>query len=224
VPADTFQVALDIALNPNLDLTSLFNAIPSPPSFQPMLTSAPSSWTLPGSSIQITGITPQPAPTGTTITVGGSGFGATQGSSTLVINGVQASITSWSNTAIIAVVPNRAGSNGVVQVFENGSSSNDFPFSIAPLVVPVITGLSLPGGPPQMGFVVRGADFGSFQGLSTATLNGLPLNILQWSDSAITVQVPFGPSSGNVVVTVGFGNSSNGVGFSVTDPFGCPTQ
>jgi hypothetical protein len=63
---------LDIALNSNLDLISLFNAIPSRPSFQPVLTSAPSSWTLPGSSIQIMGITPQPAPAGTT--VGGSEF------------------------------------------------------------------------------------------------------------------------------------------------------
>jgi hypothetical protein len=222
-PTNEFQAALNIALNPTLNLTGPFNAIPSGSGWTPILSSYPADWSMPGSSIQITGITPSPAPVGATITIAGSGFGSTQGSGTIVINGIQASITSWSDTAIVAVVPSGAGSYGVVQVFQNNSSSNRFHFDIGPIIIPAITSLSLNQGPPQMGFVIQGTNFGSFQGSSTVTLGNIPLIVLNWSSTAITVQLPqAGVSSGNIVVTVG-GAPSFPVNFTVTAPFGCST-
>ena len=56
------------------------------------------------------------------------------------------------------------------------------------------------------------------QGTSTVTFNGTGATPTNWSDSSITVTVPVGATSGNVVVTVG-GIASNGVSFTVgTDP------
>ncbi|WP_373283046.1 IPT/TIG domain-containing protein [Edaphobacter acidisoli] len=230
-PTDTFQAALDIALNPTLNLTSLFDALPSSPDFSPILSSAPTSWDLPGSTVQIKGVSPEPAPAGTLVTIDGSGFGASQGSGTVIIGGVQANvITVWSDTEIVAVVPSDSASNGNVQVFQNGSASNTIPFAIGPILVPSISGLSLTEGPPQMGFTITGANFGSIQGASKVTLDGAPLIVLQWNScattpgSCITVQVPqTGASSGDVVVTVG-GAPSFPASFTVTSPFACPTE
>jgi hypothetical protein len=202
-PTDTFQAALDIALNPNLDLTSLFNAIPSSPSFQPMLSSVPASWNMPGSSMQITGVTPMPAPAGASVTIVGSGFGTSQGDGVVVIGGIQASVISWSDTTIVVSVPNGAASSGAAQVFGNGYASNQFPFNIGPINIPTIAGLLFSQGAVGMGFVVTGTNFGVVQGASTITLGATPLTVISWGASTITVQIPANAVSGNIVVTVG---------------------
>jgi hypothetical protein len=225
-PADTFQAILDIALNTSVNLTNNFNYVGPPSPFQPILTSYPSSWALPG-TLQISGVTPSPSPVGSNVTIVGTGFGATQGNGVVQIGGVQATVTSWSNTSIVAVVPNGAASNGVVQVFENGYSSNTFPFSIGPLIAPVITSLSLSQGPQQMGFIIYGANFGGVQGASTVYVGSNPiqglLNVISWTSGAIVVQIPQTVvSGGNVVVLVG-GIPSNGSPFTLTLPFGCST-
>jgi hypothetical protein len=180
---------------------------------------------MPGSSLAITGVTPQPAPVGSSVTIAGTGFGASQGQSTVVIGGIPATVSSWSNTAIVAVVPSGSSTNGAVQVFASGYSSNEFPFSIGAIVTPVIASLSLAQGPATMGFVITGANFGAFQGLSSVYLGSNPiqglLTVLTWGPSSITVQIPTTiVSSGNVVVSFG-GIPSNGMPFTLTPPFGC---
>lgn len=85
---------------------------------------------------------------------------------------------------------------------------------------PSISSLSLSQGPVGMGFVVTGANFGNLQGSSTIKVNTSSLTVVSWTDTSITVQVPAGAATGNVVVTVS-GNSSNGVPFTIKAPFGC---
>jgi hypothetical protein len=233
-PTDTFQAALDIALNPNLDLTTLFDQISSASPFQPVLASLPTSWTLPGSTSKIIGVSPQSAPVNSTITIGGSGFGATRGSGVVIINGIQAYVISWSDTAIVALVPSGAATNGVIQECANLLCTNNIPFIIGPTIGPFITFLSLPEGPPLMGFVINGGNFGGVQGNNFVTLGSFPnqtsLTVLSWTASQITVQIPQNTlAGGNVVVTVVtppggfFQNSfqSNGVNFTLDTPFGC---
>jgi hypothetical protein len=220
-PSDTFQAILDIALNPNVNLTSNFNYVGTASPFQPILTSYPSSWALPG-TLQITGVTPSPAPLGSSVTIAGTGFGATQGNGAVEIGGVQATVTSWSNTSIVAIVPSGAASNGTVQIFSNGSWSNQIPISIGPLVAPGLISLSLSHGPATMGFVINGTNFGSTQGSSSVTMSGTALNVLAWNDplgTRITVQVPDAAvAGGNVVVTVS-GIPSNGIPFALEMPY-----
>ena len=60
---------------------------------------------------------------GTSVTITGSYFGATQGSSTVTFNGTTATPTSWSNTSIVAQVPSGA-TTGTVKVTVNGIVSN----------------------------------------------------------------------------------------------------
>jgi len=89
---------------------------------------------------------------------------------------------------------------------------------------PTITNLSLGSGPPQVGFVISGANFGSTQG--TVILTGLSggdrqLTVITWSPLA--VQVPNGTplGAGQVYVTTSTGATSNQMPFTVKEPFGC---
>ncbi|MGO9131976.1 MAG: beta strand repeat-containing protein [Bryobacteraceae bacterium] len=172
-------------------------------------------------------VSPTSGPVGTVVTISGSGtagsnsgsFGANQGASTVTFNGTLATPTSWSASTIVVPVPTGATTGNVV-VTVNGAPSAGAPFT----VTPAITQLSPPSGPVQVGFIIMGTSFGATQGASTAKINGTPLSVTYWSDTGIFAQVPTGATSGNVVVTVnnrGAGQNSNGVPFTVTQPFGC---
>jgi len=76
-------------------------------------------------------LTPDHAAVGDTVTITGLDFGATQGNSTISFNGINASVTSWSDTAIVAVVPSGA-TNGNVVVTKYGMPSNGVPFRVQP--------------------------------------------------------------------------------------------
>src|SRR5258708_6235210 len=53
----------------------------------------------------ITSLNPASGLIGTSVTIAGANFGATQGTSTVKFNGIAATVTSWSATSIIAPVP-----------------------------------------------------------------------------------------------------------------------
>src|SRR5260370_41070717 len=65
-------------------------------------------------------LTPVSGFIGTSVTISGSNFGATQGTSTVTFNGVSAgTVTSWSDTQIVVVVPGGA-TTGPVVITVNG--------------------------------------------------------------------------------------------------------
>ena len=80
---------------------------------------------------------------------------------------------------------------------------------------PSITSLSPVSGPVGTPVTIAGANFGTTQGTSTVTFNGMPATPTSWNATSITAPVPGGATTGNVVVTVG-GRASNAVSFSVT--------
>src|SRR5215813_6164436 len=53
----------------------------------------------------ISGLSVASGPVGTSVTITGSKFGATQGASTVTFNGTAGTPTSWSDTGIVAPVP-----------------------------------------------------------------------------------------------------------------------
>src|SRR5262249_59695343 len=63
-------------------------------------------------------------PVGTSVTINGSNFGTTQGTSTVKFNGIAATpITSWSATQIVAPVPTGATTGNVVVTVSNKASN-----------------------------------------------------------------------------------------------------
>ncbi len=162
----------------------------------------------------ISGLAPTAGPVGTLVTISGTSFGGTQGSSTVTFNGTAATPTSWSDTSIVAPVPAGAATGNVV-VTVNGRASSGVRFIVG--TPPAISGLSPTSGPVGTSVTISGTSFGASQGNSTVTFNGTAATPTSWSATSIIAPVPAGATSGNVVVTVGE-MASNGAAFTVVVP------
>src|SRR6266480_1285584 len=157
----------------------------------------------------ITSLSVSSGPVGTAVTITGTNFGSTQGTSTVKFNGTTASVTSWSATSIGVTVPSAATTGNVVVTVSN-VASNGKSFT----VTPAITSLSISTGAVGAAVTITGTTFGSTQGTSTAKFNGTTATVTSWGASSIAVTVPSGATTGNVVVTVS-SQPSNGVNFTV---------
>jgi len=178
----------------------------------------------------ITSVSPSTAAPGTSVTINGYAFQATQGSSSVTFNGTAATISSWTGTQIVALVPALAAGSVNIVVSVAGLQSTGMAFQVQATTNPLISNLSLsPGGTPsqsltgpaQMGFVINGLNFGAAQGTSTVKIGNVALTVVSWTATAITVQVPAAAVTGNVVVTVNAKPPSNGLTFNVSNAFGC---
>ena len=77
----------------------------------------------------ITSLNPVSGSVGASVTITGSNFGATQGTSTVKFNGITATPASWSATSIVAAVPTGATTGNVV-VTVGGVASNGVNFTV----------------------------------------------------------------------------------------------
>ena len=166
------------------------------------------SFTMPTSGPIIRALSPDFGTTGTLVTIDGAGFGSTQGSSTLKFNTTTASITSWSDTQIVAADPSGA-TDGNVVVTVNGIASNGIWFPEAH-----INSISPTSGPAGTTVTITGANFRTSTG--TVFFNGLPATVSGGWSNTVTAIVPAGATTGNVVVETSSHILSNGVNFTVT--------
>ena len=93
-----------------------------------------------------------------------------------------------------------------------GVASTGKAFTVVPTAA--ITSLSPTSGAVSALVTITGTNFGTTQGTSTVSFNGVTATPTSWSATSITVPVPSGATTGNVTVTVG-GVASNGVTFTV---------
>src|ERR1019366_4874249 len=146
----------------------------------------------------ITTVVPTSAAIGASVTITGTNFGATQGTSTVQFNGASATPTSWSATSIVAPVP-------------AGATSNGSAFTV--LATPSITTLAPTSAAVGASVTITGTNFGATQETSTVQFNGTSGTPTRWSATSIVAPVPAGATTGNVVVTVS-GVTSNGSAFT----------
>lgn len=81
------------------------------------------------STPHVTSLSPTSGPVGNSVTITGTGFGATQGGSTVTFNGTAGAPSSWSDTSIVVPVPAGATSGNVV-VTVAGTASNGTAFTV----------------------------------------------------------------------------------------------
>jgi RHS repeat-associated protein len=177
------------------------------------LTSNPIPFTV-SQTPTITSLSPTAGPVGTSVTISGVNFGTTQGTSTVSFSGPSATPmpTSWSATSIVVPVPSGATSGNVVVATSNGVSAG---VSFTVLPVPNIASLSSASATVGASITITGTNFGSAQGSSTVTFNGVAGTATSWTLTSILIPVPSGATSGTVVVTVS-GVASNAVGLTVS--------
>jgi hypothetical protein len=128
--------------------------------------------------------------------------------------GISLPILNPSNTSIQVVVPTGAAT-GTFDVHSNGVGTYTSTFTMTAVSVPQITSVSTSYAADYAKVVLTGTNFGATQGASTVTFNGAAAGAATvWSNTGITVSVPYRATTGNLLVTVS-GQSSNGVPFTV---------
>jgi hypothetical protein len=154
----------------------------------------------------LSSLSPTSGNIGTVVTISGTNLGASQGGSVVTFAGFAAAPTSWSDTQIVAAVPNGATTGNVI-VITNGGQSNGLAFTVN-VPLPSIASLSPNSGNIGDSVTIGGSNFGATQGTSTVTFNGAAANVTSWNATQIIVTVPAAATTGPVVVTTAAGASA----------------
>ncbi len=170
---------------------------------------ASSSIVTPGTNVTLTATVSGSSgtPTGTVTFSNGT---TTLGSANLNSSGV----ATYSTTSL------PTGTDSITAVYGGDSTyatSTSSPVSVTVTNSPVISSLSTTYGAPTAVVTIAGGNFGASKGSSTVTFGGTTATPTAWSNTSITVPVPSGAATGNVVVKVGT-LTSNGVAFTVYPP------
>jgi RHS repeat-associated protein len=142
-------------------------------------------------------VAPLAGPAGTSVTITGTDFGVTQGTSRVRFAGYSAAVSSWSDTSIVCTVP--AGAvTGYAGVWVAGVASNGVYFYVG--TVPSIASINPAAGPLGSTVTLTGAGFGASRGSGRVTFSGIEAATSSWSDTSIVCTVPAGAASGYVGV------------------------
>src|ERR1035438_10548119 len=144
-------------------------------------------------------VNPPGGPVGAFVSILGSGFGASQGSSTVTFNGTPATWVSWSSTQLYVLVPVGA-TTGQLLVTVGGASSSGQLFRISS--APTITALMPTLGTSGTTVTITGSGFtgGGFSSPYFYFNPSVQANVLSYSDTSIVATVPAGATTGNVAV------------------------
>jgi hypothetical protein len=167
---------------------------------------------VPGPSV--TGISPSSGPVGTLVTISGENLLDAEGHGQVWLNAQSVPIVSQSNSSLQVRIPTGAVT-GVFDVHVNGVGRSTPVFTVAGAPAnPHLTSLSANYGALYSVITLQGTGFGAVQGPSGVTFNGIPATASVWTNTSITVTVPYRATTGNVIVTV-TGQPSNGLSFTV---------
>src|SRR6266404_1488747 len=136
----------------------------------------------------IAGFSPTSGPVGTSVAVSGTNF---TGATGVTFNGVSASFSLTSDTAIQATVPAGATTGPVSVTTPGGTASSTGAFTVIP--APTIASFAPTSGPAGTSVTINGANF---SGASAVAFNGVSATFTVASDSAIQTAVPAGASTG----------------------------
>ncbi|MCE2448483.1 MAG: S8 family serine peptidase [Candidatus Latescibacteria bacterium] len=161
-------------------------------------------------SPRISSISPRTGRTHTVVTVSGSNFGSSRGSSTVRIGSVvipSSALASWSNTQIRFRIPlNTPPGNLTVRTSQGTSNSIRLQ-----ITSPYLTGISPTRAQTGDRLTLTGGNFGTRRGTGyvffASNVRPSAADYVSWSNSRIVVKVPARARSGNVQVTTSNGTS-----------------
>lgn len=143
-----------------------------------------------GAGFEITSVVPDKVSYAMPVTINGSGFGATQGTSTVTLAGIPViDIVSWSDTKIEITMPEVIDGACSVKVVVGGKESN---YKFLTKMYPKILSINKTHAKPGEVIEIRGEYFGYKQ--SNATLeygDVVPFPIVTWNDTVITAIVDY---------------------------------
>jgi hypothetical protein len=159
----------------------------------------------------ISGVSPGTGSASTLVTIAGTDFGATQGTSSLWLGTKIGVIETWSDTLITARIALGA-SSGTVQVRLPDRMSNALPITV---LTPVISNATPGTGGIGTTVTITGSNFGAGQGTGQVWLGTAAGVVTSWSDTQIEATIAAGSQTGTVQVLQS-GVASNSVPLIVT--------
>ncbi|MHC1703734.1 MAG: IPT/TIG domain-containing protein [Tenuifilaceae bacterium] len=166
----------------------------------------------------ITSFTPSSGLAGSSVTITGTNFGATQGTSTVKFGATTATATSWSATQIVATVPSITDGNYTLSVTTSaGTVNSSTQFTVTTATTPTITSFTPSSGLAGSSVTITGTNFGATQGTSTVKFGATTATATSWSATQIVATVP-SITAGNYTlsVTTSAGTVNSSTQFTVT--------
>lgn len=166
----------------------------------------------------VSSVSPTSGPAGWTVTIAGTSFGSSQGTSTVKFNGASATPTNWASNGqsiTVPVPPAAPLGPGSVVVRVNGidnTCSGNCTFSV--IGPPALTSLSVSTAHISDTVTISG---NNLMTSGTVRFNGTVGIPTSWNNTSISVPVPSGATTGPVVVTVS-NQASNALPFTVIPP------
>jgi hypothetical protein len=167
---------------------------------------SPDSFTVVSTPV-ITGFSPGSGPTGTIVTVSGSGF---TGASAASIDGVPASFTFVSDSTVDITVPAGAATGPIHLRNAAGLAVSPTNFTVVP--APTITSFIPTSGPVGTEITVTGT---GFTGTLAASIDGIPAYFVVVNATTEDVTVPSGASTGPIHIKTPDGLAISGTNFTV---------
>ena len=158
----------------------------------------------------ISSITPGSGTIGAAVTIAGTNFGATQGTSTVTFGPAAATVTGWSDTSITVTVPK--GVSGVTTLKVSTAAGVA---SISFRVEPKLTRLSPVSGKVGVKVTIAGTGFGAKRGTSRIKFAKTAATVVSWSATKIVVKVPKVAKGKKAVTLTTPGGKSNSKPFTV---------
>ena len=159
----------------------------------------------------ITNLSATSGPVGTAVTINGTNFGSTQGTSTVTFNGTAATVTSWSSSSLSTSVPTGATTGNVV-VTVGGVASNGLNFTVT-TAAPVITSGTTASGTVGVAF--------SYQITATNSptsygATGLPAGLSVNTSSGLISGTPSGAGTSTVTLSATNGSGTGHATLTLT--------
>jgi hypothetical protein len=160
----------------------------------------------PGATAVIAGFAPPGGPTGTLVTVNGSGF---TGATSVRFGSYEAPYNVLSDGEVQALVP-LAGTAPIMIITPQGTVSSSAPFYLPPSVLQVVPPVGMIGDE----IAINGANL---EGTTAVTFNGVPATFTVESSEKLRAVVPEGATSGPLAVTNPAGTTVFDGNFEVVD-------
>jgi YD repeat-containing protein len=166
-------------------------------------------------TVSVLSVTPSSGPTGTAVTISGTGYSAVASQNTVLFNGTPATVTASSATQLSVTVPSGA-STGSVSVTAPAGTAAGGPFTVMGATAPTISSFTPPIAAVGSAVTINGTNFSAVQIDDRVQFNTRLAQLQSATATALGSTVPETATSGRITVETPLGSATS------TDDFFVP--
>ncbi len=165
-------------------------------------------------AVLIIDFSPKRGPSGTPVTISGTGFSSTASQDAVAFGGTAATVTSASPTQLVATVPSGAASGAITVTAPGGTATSAGPFTVAGSPAPTIAGFTPTIGAPGSAVSITGANFETVSTNDIVAFNGARAQVTSATSISMSSVVPQ-TGSGRITVITPSGRATSSADFFV---------